>query len=40
MADIFANGSKGELLMSLVENEKFSSDELQKLREIADGNDQ
>ena len=37
IADVFASGSTGELLMSLVKNEKLSDDEIQRLREIADG---
>lgn len=39
MADVFAGGSTGKLLMSLVENEKLSTEELQRLREIADGDE-
>jgi len=39
MADVFAGGSTGQLLMSLVENEKLSAEERQKLREIADGDE-
>ncbi len=38
IADVFAGGSTSDLLMSLVENEKLSTEELQKLRDIVDGN--
>ena len=37
IADVFAGGSTGELLMSLVEKEQLSDEELKRLREIADG---
>lgn len=37
MADVFASGSTGALLMSLVEKENLSDDELTRLKEIADG---
>ena len=39
VAEVFAGGSTGKLLMSLVEKEKLSDDELQKLREIAGGDE-
>ena len=36
MAEIFTGGSTGQLLMALVEKERLTDDEIQKLREIAD----
>lgn len=39
MADVFAGGSTGKLLMSLVEKEKLSDEELKRLREIAAGDE-
>ena len=37
IAGIFASGSTGQLLMSLVENEKLSDEEVERLRKIAEG---
>lgn len=39
LADVFAGGSTGQLMMRLAEAEKLSPKQLEKLREIADGND-
>ncbi len=37
LADVFSGGSTGQLLMELAEREKLSSEELERLRQIAQG---
>ncbi len=40
MAEVFAGGSTGQLLMRLAEAEKLSPEQLKRLREIADAEDE